>query len=56
MPEVHLPCRFSTDYEIERGEHMTPNEDGVCDRCVRVQETFAARRREAELPTVTDEV
>jgi hypothetical protein len=42
------PCKHATDYEIERGLHMTWNEDGICNQCSSLLDLFTMKRANAE--------
>jgi hypothetical protein len=42
-----IPCKHATDYEIARESHLTWNEDGICNPCMRLLDVFTMKRANA---------
>ena len=44
MREHAISCANATQFEAMQNKHMTWNDSGVCNRCVRLLDLFAQRR------------
>lgn len=48
MLDQAVPCVNATQWETTQEKHLTWNENRICQRCDRITELFAQRRKIAE--------